>query len=85
MKSYDISVPHFYNLVYEEKNKKMIINIDFRDPILYLDSTLITHWEAPFENEIISKEEKIKILKNIYKYLRRHNSSGRVFLNDGGI
>lgn len=66
---YSISIPHFYCLEYYEKDKKMVLDIDFRDSIIYLESTLVKNWEAPFNNEIITEKEKKKIIRNIYDYL----------------
>ena len=68
---YDISIPHFYCLEYREGGRVMLFEIDFRDPVIYLDETLITAWEAPFSAEIISSEEKKRILTNVYDYLAR--------------
>ncbi len=47
MKSYSISIPHFYCLEYKENNCKLILDIDFRDPIIYLDISQIKNWEPP--------------------------------------
>ena len=40
-----IKVPHFYSFEYFEGDKKMVIELDFRDRILYLTPTMITKWE----------------------------------------
>ena len=68
---YDISIPHFYCLEYREGGRVMFFEIDFRDPVIYLDETLITAWEAPFSAESIASEEKKRILTNVYDYLAR--------------
>jgi hypothetical protein len=75
---------HSFELTYVEGKKYMQLGIDLREPVIYIDEGVLSNWRPPFENEIISKEEKVKILKNIYKYLLRYNSSRRVILNDRG-
>lgn len=66
--TYEISIPHFYCLEYCEHNKKMFIEIDFRETFIDLDPSLIKHWEPPFEKEVISDEDKKRILINLYNY-----------------
>lgn len=56
--AYRIAIPHFWCLEYYEGNKKMTVDIDFRDEKYYLNTKLISSWEAPFENEIITNDEK---------------------------
>lgn len=68
---YKISIPHFYCLEYREKGRTMLLEIDFRDPVLYLDDTLVTAWEAPYTDEKIVPVEKKRILANVYDYLVR--------------
>jgi len=68
-KDYYIKIPHFYSFEYYEGDKKMIIELDFRDRILHLDIDLITKWEKPFDNLEISREEKLRILSNIRECL----------------
>ena len=64
MDSYKIEIPHFYCLDYYEGNKIMKIDIDFRDPIIYLNIGLITNWLSPNENVEVTKWDKERILKN---------------------
>lgn len=68
-KDYYIKIPHFYSFEYYQGDKKMIIELDFRDRILHLDIDLITKWEKPFYDLEISREEKLKILYNIRECL----------------
>jgi hypothetical protein len=68
-KDYYIKIPHFYSFEYYEGDKKMIIELDFRDRILHLDIDLITKWEEPFDDLEISREEKLRILNNIRECL----------------
>ncbi|HWQ51395.1 MAG TPA: hypothetical protein VN369_06270 [Terriglobales bacterium] len=68
-RDYYIKVPHFYSFEYYEVDKKMIIELDFRDRILYLTPTMLTKWEKPFDNLEISHEEKLRILNNIRECL----------------
>lgn len=64
-----ISIPHFYGLEYAENNKKLILEIDFRETKIFIGKSLIKKWEIPFENEEISEEKRGEIYKNIKKYL----------------
>lgn len=66
---YHITIPHFYCLEYYEENKKMILDIDFREPTIYLEPCLVKNWEPPFDNEVIHIKEKRRIIHNIYDYL----------------
>ena len=47
----------------------MLLEIDFRDSVIYLDDTLVMAWEAPHAGETIASAEKKRILDNVYKYL----------------
>ena len=67
-KNYEISIPHFYSLEYKEKDRKMLLEIDFREPFIELTTSLIQHWEPPFANEEITEQDKKCILQNIYNY-----------------
>lgn len=69
MNMYEIHVPHFYCMEYSEDEHTMDIEIDFREDYFLLNKTLITHWKKPYDNEMISDEKKVEILKNIYEYL----------------
>ena len=68
---YEISIPHFYCLEYRENGRVMLMEIDFRDSLIFLDDTLVTAWEAPYAGEEISPAEKKRILANVYDYLVR--------------
>lgn len=81
MGEYKIEIPHFYCLEYSENTRKMMIDIDFREPQIVLSCDLIQQWEKPHERELISKKEKRRIIKNIYNYLLKNNSSERVMLD----
>lgn len=67
--NYKIDIPHFYCLEYIEGEKKIILDIDFRDPVRYLNKSLIEKWEPPYDNDIICGAEKERIINNIYNYL----------------
>lgn len=54
---------------YIEGDKKMIIEMDFRESRFVLNKTLISNWEAPYQNEKISEKKKEEILNNIYEFL----------------
>jgi hypothetical protein len=68
-KDYYIKIPHFYSFEYYEGDKKMVIELDFRDQYLYLTPTLITKWQEPYENLNISFEDKLRILHSIQECL----------------
>lgn len=69
MEKYNIKVPHFYCMEYYENDKKMIIEMDFRETRFFLDKSLITNWEEPYENELISESDKERILLNVREFL----------------
>ncbi len=68
-KTYSIDVPHFYCLEYREADKKMFVEMDFREDIFILSTDLITHWEKPYENIRIEDKDKKRILFNIEEFL----------------
>jgi len=47
----------------------MTLDIDFRDPIIYLNTSLITKWNQPQQNDPIDNQNKVEIINNIYEYL----------------
>ncbi len=71
MEKYKISIPHFYCLKYEDliTNKIMIIDIDLRDKYQVLSLDCLSHWNTPYENEILDKEIQLEIINNIYTFL----------------
>ena len=77
-----IKIPHFYSFEYYEGDKKMIIELDFRDKILYLTPTMITRWEKPFNDLKISREEKLIILNNIRECLLEKWRPEEVIIED---
>lgn len=68
-KDWDIEIPHFYCFEYYEGDKKMIVEMDFRDPVYYLSPQMIEHWEKPYEDVEITMEDKRRILQNVRQYL----------------
>lgn len=80
--AYRIAIPHFWCLEYYEGNKKMTVDIDFRDPIICLNAKLISCWDAPFENEIITDDEKRRIIKNITNELKKRFTPETIVLQD---
>ena len=82
MGTHSISIPHFYCLEYKEDNRTMVLDIDFRDPVIYLNSALITHWAPPDDGVAVLDGEKKRILMNIYNELLKRNSPGRIVLEE---
>ena len=68
---YEIRIPHFYCLEYRESGRKMLLEIDFRDSVIYLDDILTMAWEEPFAGEKIESADKRRILDRVYDYLVR--------------
>jgi len=81
-KNYYIKIPHFYSFEYYEGDKKMVIELDFRDKILYLDADMITKWEKPFDDLEISREGKLRILNNIRECLLERRRPEEVIIED---
>jgi hypothetical protein len=82
-RNYYIKVPHFYSFEYYEGDKKMVIELDFRDRTLYLEPDLITKWEEPFDHLEITCEDKIRILKNIRECLLERRRPEEVVIIEG--
>lgn len=76
--SYEISIPHFYCLEYQEGERLLRLEIDFRDQVVVLDKSLVTGWEAPHAKELISMAEKARVLSNIRDYLVRERGFSNV-------
>lgn len=81
-KNYYIKTLHFYSFEYHENDKAMIIELDFRDKILYLTPTMITKWEKPFDGLEISHEEKLRILNNIRECLLKRRRPEEVIIEE---
>ena len=82
-KNYYIKIPHFYSLEYHDGDKTMIIELDFRDRVLYLDTDLIKNWEEPNDDLEISYEDKLKILENIRECLLERWRPEEVIITEG--
>lgn len=76
-RDFEIDVPHFYCLEYYRDGKKMIVDIDFRDPVIVLDTDLIERWEEPFDKEFIDTDEKKRIITDIYNYFIEERNDSR--------
>ncbi|MBV5350068.1 hypothetical protein JZU71_02610 [bacterium] len=66
---------------YEERGRVMLLELDFRDPVLYLDSALVTGWQAPADQEAVTPADKVRILTNVYDYLVRQRGFDKVELD----
>lgn len=80
--NYSIDVPHFYCLEYYENDKKMIVEMDFREGYFFLNPQLITHWESPYEHIEIGMDEKKRILLNIREFLLTKTIPSHIFMED---
>ncbi|MDD3139997.1 MAG: hypothetical protein PHX08_13610 [Lachnospiraceae bacterium] len=69
MNKIEIDIPHFYCLEYIEGNKKMNVDIDFREFPIYFKKSLIQKWETPYSEEEVSEKKKEEIYQNIKEYL----------------
>lgn len=69
-RKFEARIPHFYCMEYYEKGKKMILYIDFRDPVLDFSMEYITHWEPPYEDIVLSPRDKKRIYRNVSEYLK---------------
>lgn len=83
MENYFIKIPHFYSMEYHEDDKTMIIDLDFRDEILYLHPCLVKKWEPPYENIELSYKNKMRILHNIRKCLLKRWKPEQVIIEEG--
>lgn len=75
-------IPHFYSLQYTEGSHVLNVEIDFREPIIYLSKSLITSWEPPYHNELIDNQKREEIFSNIYKYLTEIRKFKKVIVVD---
>ncbi|MEG0614101.1 MAG: hypothetical protein RR486_16515 [Clostridium sp.] len=69
MNNFKISIPHFYCLEYVENEKKMYLDIDFRESKILIGKSLIKKWRPPYENIVITEEDRNRIYLNIKGYL----------------
>ena len=60
----------------------MTVDIDFRDPVLYLNTKLITRQDEPLEKETITDEEKKRIIRNIKYELKLLDNCLEIVLED---
>jgi hypothetical protein len=80
---YEIRIPHFYCLEYREEDHTMLLEIDFRDSVIYLDDSLAMVWEAPFTQEKIESAVRRRILDRVYDYLVRQRGFTNVEYEEG--
>ena len=82
MSGHQIQIPHFYCLEYMESDKTMTVEIDFRDPVIYLSTPLIVAWNPPHDAETITESSKQRIIANIRDYLVNDRGFGNVKIED---
>lgn len=80
---YEIRIPHFFCLEYREQDHTMLLDIDFRDSVIYLDDSLTMVWEEPFTQEKIESAVKRRILDRVYDYLVRQRGFKNVEYEEG--
>ncbi|MEG0314595.1 MAG: hypothetical protein RR646_04975 [Erysipelotrichaceae bacterium] len=68
-------------LIYYEEDKVLLVDIDFKDIIKFISINLIENYEYPNNNIIISKEDKIRIISNIYNELLKTNDKDSLYLD----
>lgn len=56
-----ISIPHFYCLEYIDGDKKLILDIDFRESKILIGKTLTKRWEPPYNDIEISENQHEEI------------------------
>ncbi|HWR29519.1 MAG TPA: hypothetical protein VN631_06765 [Negativicutes bacterium] len=81
--AFEISIPHFYSLEYREAGRLLTLDIDFRDPVIYLDDALVLTWAPPYAAEPIGDSERRRILDNVYDYLVKQRGFALVEYNKG--
>lgn len=81
-KNYYIKTLHFYSFEYHENGRTMVIDLDFRDRILYLTPTMITKWEKPYDSSEISYGKKLQILHNIRECLLERRRPEEVIIEE---
>ncbi len=81
-KEYSIKIPHFYCLEYCEGDKKMYVEMDFREDYFFLETRLINHWEKPHENIKIDHNDKKQILLNIREFLLTKTIPSHIIMKD---
>lgn len=78
MQQIKITIPHFYCLEYSEGEKKLLVDIDFRETKIIIGRSLIKHWEKPYDSEKLTEEKREEIYINIKKYILRRFSYDRL-------
>ena len=65
-----------------QDDKKLIVEMDFREGYFVLSPQLITHWEKPYENIDIGIDEKKRILFNIREFLLTKTIPSNIVMKD---
>lgn len=81
-KEWDIKVTNVYCFEYYEGDKKMVVGLDFREPIYQLSPQMIKHWEKPYEDVEITSGDKKRILENIRQFLLTKTIPSRIIVED---
>lgn len=60
----------------------MIIEVDFREKPIYLNTSMIRCWEDPYQAIVMSEEDKLRIINNIKKYLIEERGFSEVIIEE---
>ncbi|MFD0897733.1 immunity protein YezG family protein [Loigolactobacillus binensis] len=66
---YQITIPHFYQLEYTVGARTLAVALDFRQPQLWFDSSRITGWAPPYQEESLSLVAKWQIYQRVRRQL----------------
>ena len=70
IKGCTVDIKGFHRVVYQEHKHVLYMEIDAREPVVEVDYFSIDHWEAPYQDEAISEEDRKRIMKNVYTILK---------------
>lgn len=58
MTDYSVSSRDVNSICYREGIRETLIGFDWRSPIWFIDPRNIRNWEAPYEDDVITDENK---------------------------
>jgi hypothetical protein len=66
---YHISAPHIYQLEYCEGSRRLLFECDLRDYWVAVYANQFLEWEPPHASEIVTDEDRARIVQRICDYL----------------